>query len=271
MVFNMFKQFYGMSLNPFEKGIKEKDAYISKDLKEMISRLDYLNEARGIGLFTASPGSGKTFALRCFAKKVNPNLTKVIYLCFTTVTTTEFYRQFCIALGLEPCSRKSDMFKSIKDYMEIMSNDKRVNYILVWDEAQYLSNDILKDLKLLMNFSMDSKDCFSLVLIGQPLLNNILEKQIHEALKQRIIINYDFEGFSEAEAIEYIHSRLSLAGASSEIIDNNAILATYRSCAGSIRRLNLILTKALIIGAQHEKTVIDTDIIMAAANEMSLR
>jgi type II secretory pathway predicted ATPase ExeA len=267
----MFKQFYGMSLNPFEKGIKEKDAYISKDLKEMISRLDYLNETRGIGLFTAPPGSGKTFALRCFAKKVNPNLTKVIYLCFTTVTTTEFYRQFCISLGLEPCSRKSDMFKNIKDYMESMSSDKRVHYILVWDEAQYLSNDILKDLKLLMNFSMDSKDCFSLVLIGQAILNNILEKQIHEALKQRIVINYDFEGLSEDEAIEYIHSRLALSGASSEIIDANAILATYRSCSGSIRRLNTILTKALIIGAQHEKITIDTDIIMAAANEMSLR
>lgn len=271
MVLNMFKQFYGMTLNPFEKGIKEKDAYISRDLKEMISRLDYLNENRGIGLFTASPGLGKTFALRCFAKKVNPNLTKVVYLCFTTVTTAEFYRQFCISLGLEPCSRKSDMFKSIKDYMENMSSDKGVHYILVWDEAQYLSNDILKDLKLLMNFSMDSKDCFSLVLIGQPILNNILEKQIHEALKQRIIINYDFEGLSESEAIEYIHSRLSLASASSEIIDDNAILAAYRSCTGSIRRLNMILTKALIIGAQHEKLAIDTDTIMAAANELSLR
>lgn len=267
----MFKQFYGMSLNPFEKGIKEKDAYISKDLKEMISRLDYLNENRGIGVFTASPGSGKTFALRCFAKKVNPNLTKVIYLCLTTVTTAEFYRQFCIALGLEPLSRKSDMFKSIKDYMESMSSDKRVHYIIVWDEAQYLSSDILKDIILLMNFSMDSKDCFSLVLIGQSILNNILEKQIHQALKQRIIINYDFEGFSETEAIEYIRSRLTLAGASSEIIDSNAILAAYKSCAGAVRRLNMLITKALIIGAQHEKTVIDTDIIMAAANEITLR
>ena len=266
----MFKQFYAMTMNPFDKGIKEKDAYISKDLKEMLSRLEYLNETKGIGLFTALPGSGKTFALRCFAKKVNPNLTKVIYLCFTTVTTAEFYRQFCVSLGIEPSSRKSDMFKSIKDYMENMSIDKRVHYILVWDEAQYLNNDILKDLKLLMNFSMDSKDCFSLVLIGQPMLNNILEKQIHEALKQRIVINYNFEGLSEEEALEYIKSRLTIAGASQEIFDNNALLAAYRSCGGSIRRLNMILTKALIIGAQHEKITIDTDIIMAASNEMSL-
>ena len=107
----MFRQFYGMTMNPFEKGIKEKDAYVSKDLKEMISRLDYLNESKGIDLFTASPGSGKTFALRCFAKKVNPNLTKVIYLCLTTVTTTEFYRQFCISLGIEPSCRKAEKYE----------------------------------------------------------------------------------------------------------------------------------------------------------------
>lgn len=271
MVQKVFKQFYGMSLNPFEKGIKEKDAYVSKDLKEMISRLDYLNELRGIGVFTASPGNGKTFALRCFTKKLNSNLTRVIYLCLTTVTTTEFYRQLCVSLGLEPCSRKADMFKNIKDYMEVMSSDKRIHYILVWDEAQYLNNDILKDLKMLMNFSMDSKDYFSLVLIGQPILINILEKQIHEALKQRIVINYDFEGLSEPEAKEYIHSRLSLAGTSAAILDDNAVLAAYGSCGGSIRRLNMILNKALIIGAQHEKVAIDTDIIMAAANELSLR
>ena len=266
----MFKQFYGMAMNPFEKGIKEKDAYISKDLKEMITRLEYLDKVRGIGVFTAPAGSGKTFALRCFSKEVNPNLTKVIYLCLTTVTIREFYRQFCISLGLEPSFRKSDMFKDIKDFMQSMSYDKRIHYILVWDEAQYLSSDILKDLKLLMNFAMDSKDCFSLVLIGQPVLNNILSKQIHESLRQRIVISYNFDGLDEEESKEYIKSRLSLAGASSKIFDDSALLAAFKSSTGSIRRLNLILSKALTIGAQHEKRAIDTEVIMAAANEISL-
>ena len=110
----MFKQFYNLSFNPFDKGVKEKDAYISNDLKEMTSRLKFLDNTRGIGVFTAPPGSGKTFALRCFSKKLNPNLTKVIYLCFSTVTTVEFYRQVCISLGIEPCCKKSDMFRNIK-------------------------------------------------------------------------------------------------------------------------------------------------------------
>lgn len=266
----MFKQFYNMTFNPFEKGLDEKDAYVSNDLKEMTSRLEYLNKTRGIGVFTAAPGTGKTFALRYFVKKLNPNLTRIIYLCFSTVSTAEFYKQLSFALGLEPASRKCDMFKNIKEYMEIMNNDKHIHYILVLDEAQYLNSDILKDFKMLMNFSMDSKDCFSLALIGQPVLNNILEKQIHEALKQRIVINYNFQGISELEAREYITSRLLLASTTSSLFDDNAISAAYGSSGGSIRRLNMILTKSLIIGAQHELPNINTDIILSATNELSL-
>ena len=71
----MFRSYYGLSFNPFDKqNAKEKDRFLSKDISEMTSRLDYLKDTRGIGLFTARPGMGKSFALRCFAKSLNPNL-----------------------------------------------------------------------------------------------------------------------------------------------------------------------------------------------------
>ena len=101
-------------------------------------------------------------------------------------------------------------------------------------------------------------------------LNSILMRQPHEALRQRIIINYNFTGIQESEAVEYIKDRFILAGASPSIIDDNAMLSAYGSSSGSIRRLNLIITKALIIGAQHNKQIIDTDIILAAVNEIQL-
>ena len=63
----------GLSFNPFDKQqVKEKDRFLSNDLQEMMNRLDYLKDTRGIGLFTAGPGMGKSFALRCFT--VNANL-----------------------------------------------------------------------------------------------------------------------------------------------------------------------------------------------------
>ena len=64
----MFKPFYGLTFNPFDKSLPENHAFESRDFKQMLSRLDYLKNTRGIGLFTAPPGMGKTFALRCFAK-----------------------------------------------------------------------------------------------------------------------------------------------------------------------------------------------------------
>ncbi len=63
----MFTDYYGLSFNPFDKQcIKERDAFRSQDHRQMQSRLDYLKTVRGIGVFTARPGMGKTYALRCF-------------------------------------------------------------------------------------------------------------------------------------------------------------------------------------------------------------
>ena len=67
----MFKSFYGLTKNPFDKqSFSEKEAFISKDFKEATSRLGYLKNIRGVGVFTAAPGFGKTYALRCFAKAI---------------------------------------------------------------------------------------------------------------------------------------------------------------------------------------------------------
>jgi type II secretory pathway predicted ATPase ExeA len=262
--------YYGMAFNPFDKEIDTKNAFITNDINEMNGRLDYIKNNPGIAVFTASSGQGKTFSLRCFSDKLNPNITKFAYICLSTVSTAEFYRQLCLQLGLDVQYKKSIMFKSIQEHLENLSVNKRVHQIVCLDEAQYLNTDILRDLKMLTNFSMDSKNCFSLILLGQPVLNNILMRQPHEALRQRIIINYSFGGIEESEAVEYIKNRLLLAGASSSIIDKNAMISAYSSSTGSIRKLNLIMTKALMIGAQHNKKIIDTDIILAAVNEIEL-
>ncbi len=266
----MTGNYYGMSFNPFDRDIATKDAFLTGDMKEMNGRLDYLRNNPGIAVFTAGVGQGKTFSLRCFSSKLNPNITKFTYISLSTITTNEFYRQLCSCLGIDAQHKKSVMFKSIQEYFENMSLNKKIHHIVCLDEAQYLKSDILRDLKMLTNFSIDSKSCFSLVLLGQPILNNILMRQPHEALRQRIIISYNFGGIHEAEAVEYIRDRFTLAGASPSIMDDNAMLSAYSSSEGSIRKLNLIVTKALIIGTQHKKQSIDTDIILAAVNEIEL-
>lgn len=265
-----FTNYYGMQFNPFDKDISSRDAFMTFDMEQMKGRLDHLKDHPGIGLFTAAPGQGKTFSLRHFSDTLNPNLVKFYYISLSTVSATEFYRQLCVTLGLEVSYKKTVMFQRIQDYLYSMSMNKNVHCMICLDEAQYLNADILKDLKMLCNFCMDSKNCFSLILLGQPVLNNLMMRQPNEALRQRISVSYSFNGLSEAEAIRYISNRMELVGASPRIFDDSAVITAYGSCNTSLRQLNLILTKALIIGAQNNRQNIDSDIILSAVNDIAL-
>lgn len=101
-----FTTFYGMRMNPFDKELPSRDAYKTLDMEQMQGRLEHLKAHPGIGMFTASPGMGKTFALRYFSDSLNPNLVRLCYICLSTVTASEFYRQLCVALGLEVSYKK---------------------------------------------------------------------------------------------------------------------------------------------------------------------
>lgn len=117
----------------------------------MLSRLDYLKDTRGIGLFTARTGMGKCFALRCFAKSLNPNLYHMEYLCLSTVSVMEFYRQFCSTLGIEPKGGKPGMFRAIQEQVLYLYREKKQPLLLAIDEAQYLSTGILENIKMLIH------------------------------------------------------------------------------------------------------------------------
>lgn len=266
----MFKSFYAMTLNPFDKSLPENHAFKSKDHEQMLSRLNYLKNTRGIGLFTAPPGAGKTFALRCFSQSLNPNLYQLSYICLSTVSVTEFYQQFCYELGLEFGPKKSVMFRNIQDRLLHLLKEKRKTFILAIDESQYLNIHVLRDIKMLMNSQFDSLDSFTLMLIGQPYICSILEKPVHEALKQRIVIHYNYKGLSVEEAKNYIYSRIDIAGAAHSIIDDSAVHAVANFCQGTPRIINTVMTDALILGAQLKKNIIDTEIILSACNNLSL-
>lgn len=141
-------------------------------------------------MFTARPGMGKTYALRCFMNGLNPNQYQTAYICLSTVSVTEFYRQFCDILGLEACGNKTGMFHAIQERLYYLYKEKKQPFLLAVDEAQYLNYSILRDLKMLMNYSYDSLNCFSLILVGEPYLNHILENRCtrHSGSASRCII-----------------------------------------------------------------------------------
>jgi len=266
----LFKEYYGFAKNPFDKhSLTEKDAFPSKDHKEATGRLAYLKNIRGVGVFTSGPGFGKTFALRCFAKSLDRNLHEMAYICLSTVNVTEFYRQFCSALGIDAPYGKPSMFKAVQDRLFHLFKEKKKPFLLVLDEAHELSSAILKDLKMIMNHDFDSINCFTLALVGEPHLNRILEKPIHEALRQRVAIHYGFSGLSDAETEQYVLHKLRIAGAADSILGEGTLPAIIGYARGCPRLLDNLMNEALMLGAQLEKPCLDAEVMMAAANNLA--
>jgi type II secretory pathway predicted ATPase ExeA len=267
----MFREYYGFSKNPFDKqSVSVGDAFPSRDHKEMTGRLSYLSNIRGAGVFTSRPGFGKTFALRCFARSLDRNLSETAYICLSTVGITDFYRQFCAAPGIDAPHGKPAMFRVIQDRLYHLLKEKRKPFLLIIDEAHELSDAILKDLKMIMNHDFDSVSCFTLVLIGEPHLNRILEKPVHEALRQRIAVHYAFSGLSDTETERYLLHKLRVAGAADSILGDGVLPGIISYSHGCPRLLDNLMNEALLLGAQLEKPSLDSDIIMAATNNLAL-
>lgn len=264
------KLFYGLTQMPFQKSTRYSALYKTEDSVQIRRRMEYLKNTKGIGLITGNPGTGKTAALREFAQNLNPSLYKVIYLQMSSVSVNDFLRMLAQELGLEPRYRKSDLFRQIQEEIRYLVNEKRCSPVVIIDEAQYLSNAILRDLVPLLNFDMDSKDYCILIVTGLSSLNRVMKQTVNEALRQRIIVNYHCAGLSRTECEEYIQYCLKECGGNEPLFTEDGVEAAWRGSQGSIRRLNTILTRSLIEGCNQKKRNIDADIIALAFGDAEL-
>ena len=266
----MFTTYWEMQFNPFSKQASGKHFFESEDFKQASARLKFLCEIKGIGLLTGNAGTGKTFTIKNFTDSLNPSLFKVFYLPLSSVTVLEFYRAVAIGLGIVPAYKKIDLFNSIQERIISLSRDKRVTTIIICDEGQYLSTKILNDLKIIMSFNMDSENHAVFIISGQTALAGTLSMSAHEALAQRIVINYTFNGLSKDEMAQYIGSRLKSCGVRENMFAENALEAMWGCCASSPRVVNSLAEKCLMLGLQKGVKFIDAEIVMMASSELAL-
>ncbi len=266
----MIEAYFGMKCNPFEKNFGQTKTYMFDDFKEMQARLNYLTKTKGIGLFTGSSGVGKTYSIKYFIEHLNIGLYKPVYLSLSNITVIDFYKSLCMGLGVVPMHRKIDMFNQIQETIKTYAKERRITPVIILDEAQYLRTEILNDLKILFNFEIDSKNYGILILVGQPILNDILSRNTHEALRQRIVVNYMFTGINEKEVEEYLKERLEIAGMNENMFESGAIKAISSNSNGSTRKLNSIIENCLMICEQRKENIVTAEISMLAEREISL-
>ena len=260
---------YGLEFNPFIKNSKEV-LVETQEYKEALFRLNYLLSTKGFGLLTGSAGRGKTTAIRNWSSSLNPSLYKVVYSSLSTLTVNDFYRNLAQELGAQPAFRKTDNFKIIQNEINRLSLEKRQTPVIIIDEANYISNVVLNDLKMLFNFEMDSKDRAIILLAGLPQLNNTLRLSNHEPLRQRIVMNYNIEGMSKSEGRSYIESKLKGAGCTQTVFDDNALEAILNAANGTPRMINKFCNASLLVGNSSNINIITADTVMQAISDCEL-
>lgn len=260
---------YGLEFNPFLKNSKEIVIH-TNEYKEVLFRLDYLAKTKGFGLLTGSSGKGKTTTVRNWAASLNPSLYKVVYSSFTTLTTNDFYRNLVTEFGAQPAFRKPDNFRIIQDEITRLAVEKRKTPVIIIDEANYINNAILNDLKILFNFDMDSKDRAVILLTGLPTLNSTLKLGIHEPLRQRIVMNYEIGGLTKGEGRQYILEKLKSAGCNQSVFEDNAIEAVLNAADGTPRMISKLCNACLLIGDSTDSNTITSDIVMKSVNDNEL-
>lgn len=260
---------YGLEFDPFVKNAK--DILVdTAEFAEAKTRLEYLGNTKGFGVLTGEPGRGKSTAARIWASSLNQSLFKVSYNSLSTLTVMDFYRQIAEGLGAEPGFRKTDLFNDIQREVKRHALEKRVTPVIVIDEADRLSHKVLSDLQIMFNFEMDSRDLAVILLVGQPRLNTTLNQSAHESLRQRIVMNYHVGGISKEEGRLYISKKLEGAGCHQSVFDTNATEAILNHSNGTLRMINKICTRSLVIGASQGKSIIDADTAQKAIEDTRL-
>lgn len=262
--------FYGLTRNPFAKDIAADKLFESRDYTQFASRMEYFKSAKGFALIYGEPGCGKSTSLRAFVAKLNPQLFKVVYLPLSSLTVSDFYRHLAVGLGLEPRSRKVNIFHQVQDFVVNAHHQKGVTTFVMIDEAQFVHNAILNDLRMLFNFQMDSGNYAMILLAGQSALVTQLSLQINEALRQRITINYGFRGLAKDEVDPYVNTLLKMAGMSEPLFTPDAIEALVSFTSGLPRKINNLAEKALLVGYQRKVRAIDADIIQTVQEDAAI-
>jgi len=224
----------------------------------------------GLGVLTAEPGVGKTAALRNLCAELPKPDHLVVYLCDTSVSPLDLYRSLAVALGVRPSHRRGQLWDDLKKALVHMVDERGSSPIIVLDEAQHLSDRFLADLGGFLNFAFDSRDLFTLWLVGQPPLTRRLHTQQHAALRSRIAVEIRLEPLDREGFVAAIEHGLKAAGAAQKILADPAMEMLFRGSRGVLRVASRSLRTAIHMAADRGQSFLDESLIQAALDELGV-
>jgi general secretion pathway protein A len=271
----MYAPYFGLSHEPFSIAPDPRYLFMSERHREALAHLLYgLGGGGGFVLLTGEIGTGKTTVCRGFLEQI-PDNCNVAYIFNPKLTAIELLQSVCEEFRIEVPRRVEGAVPTVKDYLDplnaflLRSHAEGRNSVLIIDEAQNLSADVLEQLRLLTNLETSERKLLQIVLIGQPELRELLAQPSLEQLAQRVIARYHLDALTRTETQQYVRHRLEVAGLARAMpFDRRALERIHKKSGGVPRRINLLCDRALLGAFGQSEAVVTRPIVDQAAREV---
>lgn len=237
----MYEGFFNLKAKPFELIPNPEFLYLSRPHKKAVTYLDYgIKEKVGFALLTGEVGSGKTTIIRNIIRNLNGKVT-VSKIFNTKVNSLQLISMINDDFGLD--SKDKDKVQLLKELCDFLIDQfsKGFQSILIIDEAQNLTSEVLEEVRMLSNLETDNSKLLQIVLVGQPELRDIIHAPELRQLRQRISISSHIYPLTRLETEEYILHRLEIAGNREAVkFPEEAFDVVYYYSKGIPRLINVI-------------------------------
>jgi general secretion pathway protein A len=266
----MYENYFGLSEAPFSIAPDPRYLYMSQRHQEALAHLLYgVNGDGGFVLLTGEVGAGKTTVCRCLLQQI-PESCDVAYIFNPKLTVEELLSTICMEFGIAyPAGNNSiKVFVDCINAYLLDAHARGRHTVLVIDEAQNLSPDVLEQMRLLTNLETNRRKLLQIILLGQPELADMLARPELKQLAQRIIARYHLGPLSRAEVAAYVRHRLDIAGAKRPLFPLSVMNRLYRLSRGIPRVVNVLCDRALLGAYVQGKERVDRATIDQAAREV---
>lgn len=262
----MYFKYFKIKEEPFSATPDPSFLYKSPRHQEALERLNAaVTMRRGVTALVGEPGLGKSTLIRTMLRDLK-NTVRSAWLFNTTLNSTELIKYICRDFGFEPHGQdKGKVLMELYTFL-IDQYKKGYNCVLIIDEAQNLSPEVLEEIRMLSNLETVNDKLLQIVLSGQPELDRHLSAPELVQLKQRISLKSTLVRLCREETEHYVRHRLSRAGAPAlDIFTKAALQAVYRFSDGIPRMVNHVCENAMMLAAKRHFTKIDAELIEETA------
>ena len=266
----MYRKYFGIRKAPFSISPDPRYLYMSEQHREALAHLFYgLRIDGGFVLLTGEVGTGKTTICRRLLQQL-PKSCIVAFIINPRLSVLELLASICDEFGID-YPKETTSIKVLVDCINACLLDAHANRrkpILIIDEAQSLSYDVLEQIRLLTNLETDQRKLLQIILIGQPELRDRLEEPELRQLAQRIVARYHLGPLAGHETAPYVYHRLAVSGIKDELFTPGGLKRLHALSGGIPRLINTICDRALLGAYVQEKRQVDAPTLARAATEV---